>query len=56
LQQKLRHRSVVDLTGREFELQRKAVLVHPQMQLGRQSSATATDTSISTLFFWAAAC
>jgi hypothetical protein len=26
------------------------------VQLGRQSSTTSTDTSVSSLFFWAAAC
>jgi hypothetical protein len=26
------------------------------MQLGGQSSTTSTDTSVSNLFFWAAAC
>ena len=44
------------LTGREFELQGQAVFVHSQVQLGGQSSLAMTDTSISTLFFWAAAC
>jgi hypothetical protein len=44
------------LAGRELDLQGKPVLVDPQVQLGRQSSTTSTDTSASTLFFWAAAC
>ena len=56
LQEKLGHRRVMHVAWREFELQGKAIAVHPQMQLRRQSSSTTTDTSISTLFFWAAAC
>jgi hypothetical protein len=56
LQEKLCHRRVMRMPGRQFELQGKAVLIHPQVQLGGQSSSAATDTSISTLFFWAAAC
>lgn len=56
LQEKLGHRRVVHLAGREFELQGKAKLVDAQMQLGGQSSPATADTSISTLFFWAAAC
>ena len=34
----------------------KRRLDHAQMQLGRQPSSTSTDTSVSSLFFWAAAC
>ena len=56
LQEKFRHRRIVHLSGRQFELQWKAVFIHPQVKLGGQSSARATDTKISTLFFWAAAC
>jgi hypothetical protein len=44
------------LTWRKFDLQWKAKLIHAQMQLGRQSAPATTDTKISTLFFWAAAC
>ena len=56
IEQEFSHRLIVHLAGREFNLNRQAVADHPQMQLGRQSSATSTDTSVSSLFFWAAAC
>ena len=56
LEEQLGHRCVMSLAGGQFELQGKAMLVHAQMQLGGQSSTATTDTSISTLFFCAAAC
>lgn len=55
IQQQIRHRGVVGLAGGEFELYRQAIADDTGMELGGQSSATTTDTSISTLFFWAAA-
>src|SRR5271168_949365 len=56
IEEKLRHRGVVCLSRREFELHRQAIADDPGMQLGGQSSTTSTDTSASSLFFWAAAC
>lgn len=56
VEQNLRHRSVVGLAGRELKLHRQAIADDAGMQLGGQSSATSTDTSASSLFFWAAAC
>jgi hypothetical protein len=44
------------LSGGELELHRQAIADDADVQLGRQSSTTSTDTSISSLFFWAAAC
>jgi hypothetical protein len=37
-------------------LNRQAIADHTGMQLGGQPSTTSTDTSVSSLFFWAAAC
>ena len=56
VEQKLRHRGVVGLPGRERKLHRQAIANDTGVQLGGQSSATSTDTSVSTLFFCAAAC
>lgn len=55
VQQKLRHRRVFGLSRGEFELHRQAVAEDADVQLGRQSATTSTDTSVSSLFFWAAA-
>ncbi len=46
---------VVHLAGRQLDLDRQAVADDPQMQLRCLSSTTSTDTSVSSLFFWAAA-
>lgn len=56
VEEKLRHRRVVGLPGGELELYRQAVADDADVQLGRQSSTTSTDTSVSSLLFWAAAC
>jgi len=56
VEEKLRHRRVVGLSGGEFELHRQAIADDADVQLGGQSSTTSTDTSVSSLFFWAAAC
>ena len=56
VKEKLRHRRVVGLSGGELELHRQAIADDADVQLGRQSSTTSTDTSVSSLFFWAAAC
>ena len=56
VEKKLRHRRVVGLSWGEFELHRQAIADDADVQLGRQSSTTSTDTSVSSLFFWAAAC
>jgi hypothetical protein len=44
------------LSRGEFELHRQAIADDPGVQLAGQSSTTSTDTSVSSLFFWAAAC
>ena len=56
IEEKLRHRGVVGLSRGEFELHRQAIADDPGVQLAGQSSTTSTDTSASSLFFWAAAC
>jgi hypothetical protein len=56
IEKKLGHRRITHLARREFELHRQTVADNPGMKLGRQSSTASTDTSISSLFFWAAAC
>ena len=56
VEEKLRHRRVVGLSRGELELHRQAIADDADVQLGRQSSTTSTDTSVSSLFFWAAAC
>ena len=47
---------VGNLTGGKNHPQRIAQGIDYYVQLGRQSSTTSTDTSVSSLFFWAAAC
>ena len=56
VEKEFRHRCIVGLARREFELHRQAVADDAGVQLGGQSSTTSTDTSASSLFFWAAAC
>ena len=51
VEEKLRHRRVVGLSGGELELHRQAIADDADVQLGRQSSTTSTDTSVSSLFF-----
>lgn len=55
-EEKLRHRRVVGLSGGGFELHRQTIADDPDVQLGRKSFTTSTDTSVSGLFFWVAAC
>lgn len=56
VQKQIGHGGVVSLAGRELELHRQAIADHSGVELGGQSSTTSTDTSVSNLFFWAAAC
>lgn len=56
VEEKFRYRRVVGLSGVELELNRQAVANGADMKLGRQSSTTSTDASVSSLFFGAAAC
>ena len=56
VEQKLGHWCVVHLARRKLDLDWQAVADYPQVQLGGQPSTTSTDTSVSSLFFWAAAC
>ena len=56
VEQKLRHWGVVGLPRGELELHRQAIADDAGVQFGGQSSTTSTDTSASSLFFWAAAC
>ena len=50
------HRRIMHLSRRQFDLHRQSVADHAQVYFGCQSPTTSTDTSVSNLFFWAAAC
>ena len=56
VEEQLRHRGIVGLSGRELKLHRQAVADDTGMQFAGQSSTTSTDTNAGRLFFWAAAC
>ena len=50
------HRRVVGFASRQLDLYGKPVADDAQVHLGRQSSTTSTDKSISSLIFGEAAC
>ena len=56
IEQEFSHGLIVHLARRQLDLHGQSVANNPQVQLGRQPSTTSTDTSVSSLFFWAAAC
>src|SRR5262245_24930312 len=56
IEQQLGHGLIVGLAGLQLHVHWQAVADDPGMELAGQSSAASTDTSASSLFFWAAAC
>ena len=56
IEQQLRHWGIVHMTRRQLDLDWQTVADDAQMYFCCQSSAASTDTSVSNLFFWAAAC